>query len=496
MRGNRHPSVVLAGLVAALVIASPGCTESLSGTDGIADATDAGMDPDTRATGQDATVRPDAATGPDSTTPQDGCQPDYVALFPADRVLRFDLEMATADLQAIVAEASIPMDQPAPEVYYPARVTFEGAVFDDVGARAKGHGTRSPAKPSLKLDFDQFREGQRFYCLEKLNFNNMIADPTMMREAIAYSLFASVGVPASRVSYARLFINGQSYGLYAMVEQVDKRYLKSHIGEKDGNLYKMYYGAFLDYRGADPSLYTVGTWSGVQQYNKETNASQDDWSDLIGLMRTLDEATAATVETTVGIALDIDEILASLSVYSLLGSTDWYGNEGNNYYLYHRSDGAFVFIPWDLDAAFRKSDRDACHAWLTGGGENPGYPLYDRLFLSSTLVAAYEGHLRALLDGAYAEGALHARIDAVATLIRAEAMADPHRAVAEGAPTFDQAVAGLKAFVSEVAGRARDRLATGCSQGQPPPDDCLTACMREPDATPDGCAAWCQSHGG
>jgi len=46
-------------------------------------------------------------------------------------------------------------------------------------------------------------------------------------------------VPASRHTYAKLALNATYMGLFSVVEQVDKRFLKDRFGDNDeGNLYK------------------------------------------------------------------------------------------------------------------------------------------------------------------------------------------------------------------------------------------------------------------
>jgi hypothetical protein len=53
-----------------------------------------------------------------------------------------------------------------------------------------------------------------------------------MREALAWRLFGKAGVPAPRHTYAKLAFDATYGGLFPVIEQVDKRFLKDHFGKE------------------------------------------------------------------------------------------------------------------------------------------------------------------------------------------------------------------------------------------------------------------------
>lgn len=65
----------------------------------------------------------------------------------------------------------------------------------------------------------------------------------------------SMNVPASRASFAGVWINGVYMGLYIMIEDEDKKFLDDMVGDSDGNLYKCRIGASLQYLGPNPDTY-------------------------------------------------------------------------------------------------------------------------------------------------------------------------------------------------------------------------------------------------
>ena len=97
---------------------------------------------------------------------------------------------------------------------------------------------------SLKLDFDRYDDSARLDGLKKLNLHAMAADPSKLRERLAYSLFREMDIVAPRSVHARVYINGEYHGLCAAVEQVDGRFTANRFPtDGNGNLYKQVWPA-------------------------------------------------------------------------------------------------------------------------------------------------------------------------------------------------------------------------------------------------------------
>ncbi len=110
---------------------------------------------------------------------------------------------------------------------------------DDFGVRITGNFTLGTPKSSFKIGFGG---EDRLFGMRALNLKSMWNDVSQMRESIAWTAFAEAGVHAPRHTYARLCINDRYYGLFSVIEQVDKSFLETHFGDNDeGNLYKAYW---------------------------------------------------------------------------------------------------------------------------------------------------------------------------------------------------------------------------------------------------------------
>lgn len=137
------------------------------------------------------------------------------------------------------------LDNATAEEYYSANITINGETFSNVGIRTKGNSSLSSVardedsdRYSLKIKFDKYVDGQTYHGIEKLELNNNYQDPTYMKEYLAYEVFSSLGVPTPEYSYASISINGEQWGLYLAIEDIDERYIEKYYGSVEGNLYK------------------------------------------------------------------------------------------------------------------------------------------------------------------------------------------------------------------------------------------------------------------
>ena len=244
--------------------------------------------------------------------------------------------------------------------YYSANFSVDGVAVSQVGVRSRGSGSRDPGKPGLEIDFNRYVASQEYYGYKRLVLDNMTQDPSCLRERMAFIVFEAMGIAAPRNAFAKLYVNGEYWGLYDLVEKVSKPFLESRLGEKSGVLFNYQWDGAWDFSwlGGDPSLYVP------VPFEPETNEDDPNVADpLVRFIRAIDDApNAAAIEPW----LDTNRFLTHLAVENAIAESDGIvGSQGlNNFYLYqYGGRDRFVFIPWDKDTA------------LTGGS----WPLYRNL---------------------------------------------------------------------------------------------------------------------
>src|SRR5438552_383573 len=122
--------------------------------------------------------------------------------------------------------------------YYPANFRWRDQTVRNVGIRSRGHASRSPIKPSLRVDFNRYVSDGQFLGLSALVLRNNSQDPSGLRERISMLLFNRMGSPYAREAHARLYINNEFSGLYSLVEEPDGKMAQRLFNEDAGNVYE------------------------------------------------------------------------------------------------------------------------------------------------------------------------------------------------------------------------------------------------------------------
>jgi spore coat protein CotH len=272
-----------------------------------------------------------------------------------------------------------------PEIYRKCNVVFDGDSINNCGFREKGNAsntlTNFGKKKPFKISFDEFID-QGFDGLKKINLNNFINDPSCMHDATSLKLMRNAGLAASRTSYTKVWINGEYIGLYIIIENVDKTFLKSYYGSafNDGNLYKTDRGASvsLDWLGNDPAAYKD------KGLKLTTNESQDDWTKFISFVDFLNNYSGSDFKEQFEARFDVHNYLKVLAVEKCVRSWDSYWGGGNNYYIYEHPDGKYRWIPWDMNETFQDikllSGTTALDGYLIPTPQLDKRPLLKKIF--------------------------------------------------------------------------------------------------------------------
>ena len=355
-----------------------------------------------------------AASQPHPTDP-------YFAL---DHVLDIAIEIAPADWDAlryqtrtfedVIAEIQTGcLAQPFTDIYswFPAQVTVDSETHSDVGIRKKGFlGSLSTEKPSLKLRFDKYVDGQSLgNAMERMTLNNGIQDDSLINTCLAYQIFADAGLPAPRCNFATVSVNGQDMGLYIHVEEIKPPFLERHFADPGGNLYE---GTVSDFRPG---------WRGT--FEKKTNEDAADWSDIDGVVAALQDPTPAGLET-LGTIVDLDRFLSFWAMEVLISHWDGYVSNRNNYHFYREPDGLIEFIPWGVDQVFSLEKDPNPFDDLS---EPPSSVLAHgaiahRLYQDEAGRARYVSRLRELLTVVWQEEELLQRADDMAAIVQQHAL--------------------------------------------------------------------------
>jgi spore coat protein CotH len=240
--------------------------------------------------------------------------------------------------------------------YGRADVEIDGETVRGVGLRYKGNGTfiegHRSRRYSFKIDFNEYDDDLEFRGLTKINLQNNVTDPSLMREALSYELFREAKIPASRVGYAKVYltISGETkrkpVGLFTVVEQKDKRFLKRNYGSSKGLLMKPSTFGLFRYFGDDWDEYEIG-------FVPKTEPTEEQKKRVMEFARLIHKADFDEFEERYADYLDVDQFLRFVACNVVVCNLDSFFGGSQNHYIYLEPESnRFQFLPWDMDHSF------------------------------------------------------------------------------------------------------------------------------------------------
>ena len=289
-------------------------------------------------------------------------------------------------------------------------LVYEGKVYDHIRYRARGGGWRyAMGKNMWKFDFNRGHEfeardnygekyGERW---KKLNLGACIQQADYghrgeqgMFEAVGFRLFNLAGVEAPSTHWVQFRVideaaetrtqyEGDFWGLYLAVEQMDGKFLDEH-DLPDGNLFKMEYG--------------------TGKLSNQGSAGPRDHSDLRSFMAAYQRNPD---ETWWRRNVDLPKYYSYRAIVEAIHHYDIDEGPGKNYfYLFNPEIRRWSVHPWDIDLTWADS--------MYGSGQSP---FYHRVLGRPAFQLEYQNRLREIRDLLYNSEQAGQLIDEYAAII-------------------------------------------------------------------------------
>jgi hypothetical protein len=264
------------------------------------------------------------------------------------------------------------------EYLWPGTLVYDGEVYDHIQYRPRGGTHRFQyGKNFWKFAFPR---GHRFEARDddgnryktdwkKLNLSSIVQQVGFnhrgeqgLFEGVGFRLFELCGVPASKTHYNQLYVvdrasatganqyEGDYYGLFLSIEQMDGRFLDEH-GLPDGNLYK------------------------IEGHNGESNnqgpTQPDNRSDVNAFISAYRNGTPTAQWWRNN--FEVENYLSYRTVVEGIHHYDI--AYGKNYFYYHNPEsGKFQILPWDLDLTWADNMfGNGNHNFKTQIAQNPAF---------------------------------------------------------------------------------------------------------------------------
>lgn len=296
---------------------------------------------------------------------------DYSAYFLAEELQEVHITIDENNLNYLLQNAA---DEP---YVMTESVTIGDATLGYCGLRTKGsftleHSVTENAgsdRFSFTINFGKYikkkdyGKKQNFFGCDKISFNNFFFDKTMMKEFFALKLLDEMGLPTPEYGIAKLYINGNYYGVYAMVEAmdhsileryygVDKDELSSYLCKPEGTRF-LYEEIMADpaplwerdedtLKDVEDMIPTVTEW--VRRINFLSNGMDFDGQPV--------DVNSEAYLQLVDQVLDTEEVVKYFAAHSWLCQMDNMFDGQKNFGLYVGADGRALMVPWDYDLSF------------------------------------------------------------------------------------------------------------------------------------------------
>jgi spore coat protein CotH/PKD repeat protein len=285
---------------------------------------------------------------------------------------------------------------------------INGIVYDSVGIRIKGSSSYSSAnddKKSFGISMDEYIPDQAIEGYQTLNLHNCMGDPSFMAE-ILYEYQIHKHTPAPKGNFAHVFINGDDWGIYANVQQLNRDFIKEWFLSADGALWRAKRppgSTSSNGSGGDSlrSLYYLGNDTNYfcDNYYLKTSRVPDPYTKLMNMTRVMDTVSNTHIESILGDYLDIDRTLWFLAGESIFADDDGYVIEGrSDYYIYYEAEtGRFVPLEFDANGCM---NPDEIEQDIFLNANKPNYALLYQLLNNDELHQRYLAHFRTMVaDG-------------------------------------------------------------------------------------------------
>ena len=261
-----------------------------------------------------------------------------------------------------------------------------GATKANASIAVRGNSAWSRVQKSYKLKF--YADAGTYMDQERLNLNKHIDDMSRLRNKLSFDLMETIpDMTSLRTQFIQVYVkdlsNGEKdapyedYGLYTHVEQPNKKFLKAHMLDPNGYLYKVKFFEFFRYpdqiRSKDDPAYDIATFEQIFEVK-----GREEHDKLIEMLDAVNDYSIP-IEQTIEKYFDLDNFLTWTAMNILMDNMD---TDANNFFLYSPLNiDKWYFLPWDYDGAWElQRNMDFIRPYQSGISNYWGVVLHNRYF--------------------------------------------------------------------------------------------------------------------
>ncbi|MCX7736474.1 MAG: CotH kinase family protein [Candidatus Kapabacteria bacterium] len=320
----------------------------------------------------------------------------------------------------------------------PATLKFKDKILYNVGVRFRGQTSYQMVrnqKKSFNISIDFIDKNQRLEGYKTLNLNNCFDDPSFMREVL-YCHLIGKNIPGAKANFVKLVINGENWGIYTNVQQLNKDFYNEWFLSGDGTNWRAEYPDTSTAK-PKPGQGNPGFGEGVcslnyisnipltysRYYTLKSTTKEDPWTDLMISCQKLNQLPTNLLYDSLKYFIDVDRALWHLANEIIFTDDDGYVNKGGmDYYVYYDIETIRLQpIEYDGNSTFLIKNQN----WSIFQKEtNTKYPLINRLLSNPNLKQRYVAHARTIINNLLQVSYIDSLLVNYRALIEKEVLAD------------------------------------------------------------------------
>lgn len=309
---------------------------------------------------------------------------------------------------------------PSKEEYTGVTIYFKGKKYNAEG-KVRGAASVSYPKRNYSLKFkkdDLFTFNDDIKDKEKIVLVSNFDDVSYMRTRLSYDLWNKTNNTFNvKSSSCIVYMNGEYYGLYTVVERIDGDLIDRHSLEgsinSGGNLYKgtsRNSNFYFNPTSVELPLQNTSVARGFEKkYGFPEAGNEGAYDDLEGLIEKLNDFSYDNFDLFFNRTFDAEDYLGWFSFTSFIHASD---SVRNNCYHYHDLvTDKWHYIPWDFNVSFGQFTTLS----RTGHESPVAFYEYNQIFnrinSDETLLSNYSEYNREKLNSSYNKQTLMELID-------------------------------------------------------------------------------------
>ena len=355
-----------------------------------------------------------------------------------------------------------------------------GEVVPNVTVQVRGQTSSRSALKNYKI---RIKDGKGEYNGQRtLALNKHAYEPFRFLNKMCYDLLADIPqLMSARTQFVRLYVKDtteggsgeyEDYGLYTMVEQINKTYLKNHGLDERGKLYKV---NMFEWQTYDEIMAVGDDYDeDAFEFYLEIKGS-DDHSDLREVLTKLENYSIPITEI-IEEYFDTENLCYWMAFQILIGNWD---SGARNAYIYSPLNSKkWYLISWDMDASFRRHYYEETgytegQSWERGMTQFVALTLVNRMMKEERYRQQLDNAIHDLLEHALNPESVAERIAMYSSVVKADIYENPHsRGSSRSTPEiFDHLVSLMSSEIDMNYGYYQESLKRSWPFFVNPPED-------------------------